>query len=348
MRNDWTILDGLLHEQFPGRVKRNEPLAAHCSAGVGGPADYFLELYSVEEGERLVRLCAQVQIPLLVIGHGSNILFTDRGVRGVVAHMGAKAVRVEEQMGNAARIVVGAGMTWSELAEELGHRGWGGAEFGVGIPGTLGGAIATNAGSHNEEIGRHVQWVDVLDARGCNAPAEGEVAIPQRRRYTRADLQLGNRQSRFREQRRARLTASGQLVPAPRALITPPEIILQICLNVYRDDKQQIAQRQATFQAAHWRQIDAFAGHVGPLFQDPFGMKASQVIEQAGMKGVQKGAVQVSAQHANYLVNRGGARAAEMAGMLIAIHQQVLARLGVDLEVDLELHGAWDEHEEEE
>jgi UDP-N-acetylmuramate dehydrogenase len=347
MSTDCGDLDHLLREQFAGRIKRDEPLAVHSSAGVGGPADFFLELHTPEEGEYLVRLCAQIRFPLLVIGHGSNILFTDRGVRGIVARMASKGYRVEEQEGNAARVVVGAGMTWPELAEELAHQGWTGVEWSSGIPGTLAGAMVTNAGAHNEEIGRHVQWVDVLDARGCNASAEGEVAMPQRRRYSQADLQLGNRQSRFREQRRARITASGLLVPAPRALIAPPEIILRLCLNVHRADGLPLAQRQPAFRAAHRRQIDVFTGHVGPLFKDPLGMKASQVIEQAGMNGARRGAAQVSTHNANYLVNQGGARASEMAELLVAIHQQVLTRLGINLEVDLELHGAWDERDEQ-
>lgn len=345
MTDDIPFIDALLQADFPGRVKRGEPLAAHSSAGVGGPADFFLELHTTAECEQLVRLCAQSRIPLLVMGNGSNILFTDQGVRGIVARMGAMTSRWEEQEGTLAHVVVDAGMTWSDLAEQLARHGWGGVECGIGIPGTLGGAIVTNAGAHNEEVGRHVQWIDVLDARGCNVEEAGEVAIPQLRRYTQADLQLGNRQSRFRVQRRAQITALGQLVPAPCAMITPPEIILRLCVSVYRDDARHLDQRRAAFQASHARQIDAFAGHVGPLFKDPVGMKASQLIEQVGMKGVRRGEVQVSASNANYLVNQGGARGTEIAGMLVAIHQQVLVRLGVDLEVDLELHGAGDESE---
>ena len=337
MSEESTSIGLLLQAQFQGRVKYDEPLAAHSSARVGGPADYFLDLHSSEEVERLVYLCAESRIPLLLIGNGSNIMFNEQGVRGIVACMCTKAYRLEEQQGGSAFAVIDAGMTWSDLVEELAHQAWGGVEFGVGIPGTLGGAIVTNAGAHNEEVGHYVQWVDVLDARGSALVEDESFALPQLRRYSQADLQLGNRKSRFRERRRALISASGQLVPAPRALIAPPEIILRLAVRVYRDDERHIEQRLANFRTSHRREIDAFAGHLGPLFKDPFGMRASQAIEQAGMKALRRGKVQVSAHNANFLVNLGGAEAADFAAMIVDIHSAVLAQLGIDLEVDIEL-----------
>ncbi|HEU5375475.1 MAG TPA: FAD-binding protein [Ktedonobacteraceae bacterium] len=239
----------------------------------------------------------------------------------------------------AALAVVDAGMSLSEAAEQFAQEGWSGLEFGAGIPGTLAGAVVTNAGAHNEEIGQHLHWVDVLDARGCNLLEEGERSFPQCRRYSQSELQLGNRKSRFREQRCAQISASGQLVPAPHPLIAPPEIILQLAVTVYRGNKLHIQQRVAEARASHPLQIDSFAGHVGPLFKDPFGYTASQLIEQAGRGAWSQGKVHVSAQSANFLVNQAGATASEIASMIVEIHQQVLALWGIDLEVDLELYG---------
>jgi UDP-N-acetylmuramate dehydrogenase len=342
---DKNTIDSLLQEPFRGRVKREEPLAAHSSAKAGGPADFFLELESTQEIERLVRLCCQFRVPLLLIGHGSNILFTDQGVRGIVACLRTKGYRLEGPTSLSALAVLDAAMTWSEASEQLAQEGWSGLEFGVGIPGTLAGAVVTNAGAHNKEIGQHLHWVEVLDARGCNLQEEGEFSLPQRRRYTQGELQLGNRKSRFREQQRAQISASGQLVPAPRPLIAPPEIILHLSVTVYRDDKHHIKLREADARASHQLQIDSFAGHIGPLFKDPFGHKASQLIEQAGMKAWSRGKVHVSAHNANFLVNQAGAQASEIASMIVEIHQQVRASFGINLEVDIELYGAWDEGE---
>ncbi len=336
---DKNTIDSLLQEQFQGRVKREEPLAAHSSARAGGPADFFLELESTQGVEQLVRLCCQFRVPLLVIGNGSNILFTDQGVRGIVACLRTKGYRLEGATPLSALAIVDAAMTWQEASEQLAQEGWSGLEFGVGIPGTLAGAVVTNAAAHNEEIGQHLHWVEVLDARGCNLLEEGGLSIPQRRRYRQDELQLGNRKSRFREQQHAQISDSGQLVPAPRPLIDPPEIILQIAVTVYRDDKYHIQQREAEARASHPLQIDSFAGHIGPLFKDPFGHQASQLIEQAGLKAWSQGKVHVSAHNANFLVNQAGATASEIARMIVEIHQQVLALLGIDLEVDLELYG---------
>ncbi len=332
-------IDFLLEEQFPGRVKREEPLAAHSSAKAGGSADFFLELESTQEVEWLVRLCCQLRVPLLMIGNGSNILFTDQGVRGIVACLRTKGYRLEGPTPRSALAIVDAAMSWQEASEQLAQEGWSGLEFGVGIPGTLAGAVVTNAAAHNQEIGQHLHWVDVLDARGCNLLEEGGVSLPQRRRYSQGELQLGNRKSRFREERCAQIRASGQLVPAPRPLIAPSEIILQLSVIVYKDDKYHIQQRHAQARAAHPLQIDPFAGHIGPLFKDPFGHKASQLIEQAGMGAWGQGKVHVSAHHANFLVNQAGATASEIARMIVEIHQRVLALWRIDLEVDLELYG---------
>jgi UDP-N-acetylmuramate dehydrogenase len=329
----------VLQEHFQERLKQDEPLAAHSSAGAGGPADFFLELQSINEVERLVSFCCQFRIPLLVIGNGSNILFTDQGVRGIVARMGAKTFQLQEPSQDVTRAVIDAGMTWSSLVEQMTERGWRGLEFGMRIPGTLGGAIVTNAGTHNEETGKHVQWVEVLDARGCNLGEEGTISIPQVRRYTQADLQLSNRQSRFREQRRAQITPSGQLLPAPHGLIAPPEIILRVCVQVHKNEASSIEQQQADVKASYKPEIDSFTGHIGPVFKDPSGARASQLIERAGLKAFRKGQIQVSTHHSNFLVNQGGAQAHEIARMIAEIHQQVLAQTGVDLEVDLELYG---------
>jgi len=332
-------IDSLLQETFRGQVQREESLAAHSSAKAGGPADFFLEIERPEEVERLVRLCCQFRIPLLVIGHGSNILFTDQGVRGIVARLRTKGYRLEGPTPIAALAILDAAMTWQEASEQLAQEGWSGLEFGAGIPGTLAGAVVTNAGDHNEEIGQHLHWVEVLDARGCNLLEDGELAFPQRRRYSHGELQLGNRKSRFRKQRRAQISASGQLVPAPRSLIASPEIILQLAVTVYRGDKYHIQQRVADARASHPLQIDSFAGHIGPLFKDPFAHKASQLIEQAGRKIWSQGKVHISAHNANFLVNQAGATASEIASKIVEIHQQVLTSFGINLEVDLELYG---------
>src|SRR5258708_19980854 len=172
-----------LHPSFQKRVHRHEPLARHAAFGVGGPADVWLSLASKEELLDLVRLCAQEHWPLLVVGNGTNILFADAGVRGIVAHIALAGYRIEERSDGSALLLPEPAVSWPRLFHELTPLGWGGLEFGIGIPGTLGGGVISNAGAHNDELGRVLAWIEVLDARGCNTAGEDQIGVAVMRRY---------------------------------------------------------------------------------------------------------------------------------------------------------------------
>ncbi len=228
-----------LHPYFQKRVRQHEPLARHAAFGVGGPADVWLSLESQEELLDLVRLCAQEHWPLLVVGNGTNILFADAGVRGIVAHIALGSYRIEERSDGTALLLAEAGVSWPRLVHELAPLGWSGLEFGIGIPGTLGGGVISNAGAHNDELGRVLAWIEVLDARGCNAAGEDQIGVAVMRRYVRDELDLGYRHSRFREQRQVRFDEQGQLIPAPRGMIEPAEIITRLLIHLHHEEPQQ-------------------------------------------------------------------------------------------------------------
>src|SRR5437660_6195776 len=156
-----------LHPHFQGRVRRNEPLARHCTFGVGGPADIWVSLESREDLIALVTLCAEQHWPLLLVGNGTNVLYADAGVGGIVVRIALNNYAIEDQGNGMARLIAGAGVSWPKLLNDLAALGWGGLEFGPGIPGTLGGAVISNAGAHNSELGQVLEWVEVLDARAC-------------------------------------------------------------------------------------------------------------------------------------------------------------------------------------
>src|SRR6266550_7827683 len=159
-------------------------------------------------------MCIEEQWPLLLVGNGTNVLFADAGVRGIVARIVLDNYTIEDQGDNTALLVAEAGVSWPRLLNELAAQGWGGLEFGPGIPGTLGGGVISNAGAHNSELGEVLDWIEVLDARGASNAAEGEMSYPIVRRYLHDELDLGYRHSRFREQRQARFDKQGQLLPA--------------------------------------------------------------------------------------------------------------------------------------
>lgn len=328
----------LLYPHFQRRLLRHELLANHCPLGIGGPADLWVTLTSTQELIQLVQTCAQEHFPLLVVGNSSNILFSDSGVEGIVAHVAAQSYTLEDLGDERARLIADAGVNWPQMAYALAKQGWGGLEFGVGIPGTLGGSVVSNAGAHNEEIGQRLQWLEVLDARGANINGEETVAIPMLRRYEHDELDLGYRHSRFRIQRSAHFDQQGHFIPAMRSMIEPAEIIVRMAFSLDRDEPEHLAQRIKEYQSIR-RQIEPLQRHAGPLFKNPVDGEASRLIEQAGIKEFPVGKIQLASQNANYIVNLGGASAQEVIALMTQVRAQVLERLGVRLSVDIEFQG---------
>jgi UDP-N-acetylmuramate dehydrogenase len=325
---------------FQGRVRRQEPLARHCAFGVGGEADVWIPVETRKELMGLVSLCAEERWPLLVVGNSTNLLYADAGVRGIVARISLSSYRIEEQSETSALLLAEAGVSWPRLLHELAPLGWGGLEFGVGIPGTLGGAVISNAGAHTSDLGRVLDWIEVLDARGSNTAGEGEISYPMVRRYLHDELDLGYRYSRFRAQRQVRFNEQGQLIPASRSLIEPPEIVMLLGIHLHREDPQKLHTLIAEHKQ-YRKQVEPAQRHAGTIFKDPPAYEASTLIEQAGLKGKMHGKAQIAERNANYIVNLGGAHAADIAALIMEAHQSVLEQFGVNLELDVELRGAW-------
>src|SRR2546427_1629383 len=226
-----------LHAHFRGRIRRNESLSRHCTFGVGGPADVWIALDSRDELMSLVRLCAERRWPLLLVGNGTNTLYADAGVRGIVARVVLNKYTIEEHGDGTALLLAEAGISWPRLLNELAPLGWGGLEFGPGIPGTLGGGVISNAGAHHGNMGQVLEWVEVLDAR---SDFEGQPAVPTIRRYQHDELNLAYRHSRFRAYRRIQFDQRGYPLVAPRGLIEPGEIIMQLGIRLHREDPQKL------------------------------------------------------------------------------------------------------------
>lgn len=324
---------------FAARVKHNEPLARHSTFGVGGPADVWVSLETRSEALGLVSLCAEKHWPLLIVGNGSNTLFSDAGVRGIVARMALSSYTLEERAPEQATLVADAGVNWPHIVHELARQGWGGLEFGVGIPGSLGGAIFSNAGAHNREIGEVVEWIEVLDARGANSEGE-EYSYPLLRRYQHDELALSYRQSRFRMARQVHYDEQGHLIAPPRHMIEPAEIVLQLGLRLHRAPPDQLQQTLARYKQERSRSEPSHQER-GTIFKDPSDGLVSRLLAQADLLGMREGQAQIALDNANYLVNLGGARAIDMAHLIEEAHRRVLARFGIDLQLDVELLGDW-------
>ena len=320
--------------RFNGRVRRGELLSRHSTFGVGGPADIWVSLTSKDEAKELVTLCAMRRWPLLLMGNGTNVLYADAGVRGIVARIAINVYEIEEQKKDTALLIAGAGVSWPRLLKELATLGWGGLEFGPGIPGSLGGGVISNAGAHGSNIGESLQWVEVLDARA----SEDEAVEPTLVRYQRVELDLAYRHSRFRAQRRVQFDERGYPVAAPRRLIEPAEIIVELGLRLHRAEVQTL---RATIEEhkQHRKRTQPPQQSAGSVFKNPEGDHAGRLIEAAGLKGMKWGGAQISERHANFIVNVGGASAADIAALIQMAHTRVREQFGVDLELEVELRG---------
>lgn len=327
-----------LHPHFQERVRRNEPLARHGTFGVGGFADIWVSLDSAEELIGIVCLCVEQHWPLLAVGNGTNVLYADAGVRGIVARLAFNSYSIEDHNDDTALLVAGAGVSWPRLLNELAPLGWGGLEFGPGIPGTLGGGVISNAGAHHGNLGQVLEWVEVLDAR---SDPEGQPTVPARRRYQHDELDLTYRHSRFRAQRRIQFDERGYPLVAPRGLIEPGEIIMQLGVRLHREDPQKLRAAIEEYKQ-HRKRTQPPQQSAGSVFKNPAGDYAGRLIEQAGLKGMTCGKAQISERHANFIVNLGGASAVAVATLIMEAHNRVYQQSGIDMELEVELRGEWE------
>lgn len=324
-----------LHPRYQGRVRRNEPLSRHGTFGVGGPADVWVTLETSDELLDLVSRCMANGWPLLLVGNGTNVLYADAGARGIVARIALNDYTIEEQGNDGALLIAGAGVSWPRLLNELAPLGWGGLEFGPGIPGTLGGGVISNAGAHFGNLSQVLEWVDVVDAR----PGAGKRPIV--RRYTHDELDLSYRHSRFRSQRRIFFDDSGQPVVAPRELIEPEEIISRLGVRLHRADPQELRAKIEEFKQ-HRKRTQPPQQSAGSVFKNPEGDYAARLIELAGLKGKAHGKARISERHANFIVNAGGASAADVVALIVEARRRVKELFKVELELEVELRGAWE------
>jgi UDP-N-acetylmuramate dehydrogenase len=277
-----------LAPEFAARVLKNEPMAKHTSWHVGGPADLFFTPRDVMDLAAFMRQLP-ADVPLLWIGLGSNLLVRDGGIRGaVVATHGALGTL--ERL-SATRIQAEAGVPCARIARQCVKWGLGPAEFFAGIPGTLGGALAMNAGAWGGETWRHVIEVDVLDRRGI------------RRTRTAADYDIGYRSVKGPENE----WFVGARLEFERAPGVNTDAIRELL------DKRKQSQ-----PIGEWS--------CGSVFTNPPGDHAARLIEGAGLKGFRIGDASVSLKHANFIINHGRALAADVEALIVHV-QQTVARV---------------------
>ncbi|MCI8363985.1 MAG: UDP-N-acetylmuramate dehydrogenase [Eubacterium sp.] len=284
------------------RILEQEPLSAHTTFRIGGPASFYMIPENADEIREGIRFARERELPFITIGRGSNMLFPDEGYHGVVMEIGSGMNQIE-YCGDG-KIRAQAGALLSAIASEAAGHSLTGFEFAGGIPGTLGGAVVMNAGAYGGEIKDGIVGARVMDSEGNESW------------LNREQLELGYRTSVIQKQGDLVLEAEFQFETGD-----PGEIRERMKeLNAKRRDKQPLE-----FASA------------GSTFKRPEGHFAGKLIEDAGLRGYRIGDAQVSEKHCGFVVNRGNATAKEVLAVICDVQKKVLESSGVMLEPEVKI-----------
>jgi UDP-N-acetylmuramate dehydrogenase len=294
-----------LPTDLEARVRRGEPMSKHTSWHVGGPAELFFTPVDVADVSAFLK-SLQPGTPVMWIGLGSNLLVRDGGIRGAVIETHGVFDELERRGDN--EVWCGSGVACAKLAKQCIKWGLGPAEFFAGIPGTLGGALAMNAGAFGGETWRHVVSVAVVDRNGV------------RRERPSSDYTVGYRH------------VSGANHNLGDEWFLGASLRFELRPGVSNDDiKQLLARRKATQPIQEWS--------CGSVFTNPPGDHAARLIEASGLKGHRIGGARVSEMHANFIVNDGSASAADIEQLIRHVQQTVEQQQGVRLTTEVRIVG---------
>ncbi len=281
----------------------NEPMSAHTTFKIGGPADIFVEPRSVSALESVIKLFKQIGMDYQIIGNGSNLLVGDKGIRGAVIEIG-------KELGNinfaGDTVTAESGVLLSRLANSAARNGLSGLEFASGIPGSLGGAVYMNAGAYGGEMKDVITKVTYLDD-------DCEVC-----EISGGDCGFGYRRSFFTDKNYVILSAEMKL--------------MYKSMSVIMDDIRQLTEKRVSKQP-----VDKASA--GSTFKRPEGYYAAALIEEAGLKGYTVGGASVSDKHSGFVVNNGGATAADVMAVINHVRETVFEKKGVKLETEIKLIG---------
>jgi UDP-N-acetylmuramate dehydrogenase len=296
---------GDIQRRIGVKTSRDEPLGRFTTMRVGGPADLYAVAHNGFELRALVRFARSRGIPHLLLGRGSNVVISDRGVRGLVVHVRAEGSRVEGE-----RYVAEAGLPMARAATETQRAGLSGLEFGLAIPGTVGGAVWANAGAHESDVAAVLETADVLLADGTEV------------RLAPADLDLRYRDSRLKH--------------------APGEVVLGAAFRLAPADAAVIAARLDDIR--RWRREHQPLGlpSAGSVFRNPPGDSAGRLVEAAGLKGHRIGGAVVSERHANFIVNDERGSAADVRRLAEHVQSAVTERSGIKLDLEIAFLGDWE------
>jgi UDP-N-acetylmuramate dehydrogenase len=286
---------------FRGEILEEEPLAAYTTWRIGGPAEVLAAPADRDDLILALRWTESLGVPWRILGNGSNLLVRDEGVRGIVFRP-RRALQATRADG--LRVRAGAGASLSAVANLAATKGLSNLEFSAGIPGTVGGALIMNAGWHEHEIGKVVEEVEFLGRDGTLETLSCEACA------------FGYRRSSLRGRR---------------------GVVLGATLVLVADELARIRERLAAYAAARRKSQPVDLPSCGSVFLKPEGDFAGRLVEQAGLKGLRAGDLEVSTKHANFIVNLGRGTSADALALVERVEEEVFRRFGVRLVREFEV-----------
>jgi UDP-N-acetylmuramate dehydrogenase len=348
--SNWAELAAEIRGMAGVHMGRGESLAEHTTMRVGGPADLLVVVHEISALATLIRHVRSRGIRYLVLGRGSDVVVSDAGIRGLVILCRAEGCRIDGE-----RLIADAGLPMAKAATVAQQAGLSGLEFGLAIPGTVGGAVWANAGAHGADVAAVLESVSVLRADG------EEVLEPA------ASLGLGYRESRFKpaaEDWGAALVATqlgaaagatqfaaaaGASAGATQPGATTgasvgsayPDLILEATFRLATATPAEIRARLDEIRRWRRQHQPLSLPSAGSVFRNPPGDSAGRLIDACGLKGTRLGGAAISELHANFIVNEGGASATDIRRLAERARVAVAARFGVDLVYEVEFIGDW-------
>ena len=295
-----------LYAKLGDKVKENVLLAPYTSARIGGPADIFITVDSAAELARIAKLLWKQEMPFTILGGGSNVLVSDKGIRGVVILNRAKAVRFHS--GDRPSVTVESGVVFSNLANRCASKGFGGLEWAATVPGTIGGAVYGNAGAFGGDMTSNLMCADLLTGDG-------------RQQYSVEQMDYAYRTSVLK---RSEVKA----------------VVLAAQLSLKNSTKEEATVNIQQF-GAHRKATQPPGASMGSMFKNPNGDYAGRLIESAGLKGTRIGNAEVSQLHGNFFINHGATKAEDIRALIELVQKTVKEKFDAELELEIEFLGEW-------
>jgi len=299
----------LLHQTFADRLQENVHMANYTTINIGGEADALLIIYSAVEMENFINKLWELDIPFVILGSGSNVLISDKGIRDLVLINRAHNLRINTNV-NPASVWAESGANLAQVARQTALRGLSGLEWASAIPGTVGGAVYGNAGAYKKDISCNLLSAEILHR------------LQGKQIWNKEQFQFSYRTSILKKE--------------------PQEaIILSSIFTLEKGDTDMIKSKMEEYRQK--RMITQPPGSsFGSIFHNPEGEKAGRLIEAAGLKGKKLGEAEISPIHANFIINTGNAQAKDVLDLILLAKQAVESNFRIQLIPEIQIMGEWD------